>query len=285
MRWQTAAIGIQLALGLSGFGCGVPEYRINVTAIPDGTTQLQVAAYRAGTIAQDSPTFAVTGPRDSFSFGLNLDGVESGQAAVSVAARREDGCILAVGTRSPLPDAATGGDAELDLATPSPAVSTAACTQDPPVILSVIRRQEGPLQSIRFSLLLQGWGFQPAAALSIQSTALVQCATGSDCNTACPTTCSGMGMAGPGSGTCLTDCKVATADSDSQHSGPGLVEIDLDPAKNLLQRRDAATENGGQFVQPIDLLQLLSQPLKLTLTNPDGTATSFEESPLAMTMP
>jgi hypothetical protein len=93
-----------------------------------------------------------------------------------------------------------------------------------------------------------------------------------------------MGMAGPGNGSCLTNCTIATADSDILHSGPALVEVDLDPGKNVLQQSAMSGGEGeGQFVQPIDLLQLLSQPLQITLTNPDGATTSFEETPLTMT--
>lgn len=270
---------LKLALGLFLLGCGVPEYRIKVEGIPQDTVQLQVATYVLGSIAIDSPTFDVLGPRDSYTFGLNLTGVPEGEATISVGARRADGCLLAVGTRVSVPPESNGSDAELPLIVPTPAITTATCTADPPVILAVLRSLEGPLQTIRYSLLLQGWGFQPAATVSVHSTASVQCATGSACNEACPTACTstGMGTGGPGSGTCLTGCTVKISESDVVHSGPALIQVNLDATKNLLQQ-PSMTGSGGAFVQPIDLLQLLSQPLQITVTNPDQKASLFQEA-------
>ena len=207
------------------------------------------------------------------------------QAAISVAARRADGCLLAVGTQTELPPVGSGVDGPLELVVPAPAVSTEVCTAAPPVVLAVVRRQQGPLSAIRYSLLLQGWGLSPRAKVSIRSTALVQCATGSACNTACPTACSGgtgtgTGMGGPGSGTCLTDCAIAVDDTEVLHTGPALIEVDLDPRKNVLQ--SATAPGSGPIVQPVDLLQLLSQPLKITIQDPAGSAVTFTEPALVV---
>lgn len=280
-RWALAS-AVYGWIGLFLFGCQVPEYRIQVTNIPKDTAELQVAAYVQGAIAADSPSFAVTGPRASFTFGLDLSGVPEGEAALSVAARRADGCLLAVGTSAAVPPSSTGSDAPLQLVAPDPAVATTVCKAATPVILAVIRSQQGPLQSIHYSLLVQGWGFQPTAKVSIQSTASVQCAAGSACNSACTSACvgPGMGMGGPGSGTCLTDCAVVADESEIVHSGPALIQVNLDPNKNILQL-PPAPGSGGQFVQPIDLLQLLSQPLRLTVKNPDQSQSSFEEAALS----
>lgn len=268
---------LELALGLFLLGCGVPEYRIKVEGIPQDTVQLQVATYVQGTIATDSPTFEVVGPRDSYTFGLNLTAVPEGQATISVSARRADGCLLAVGTRNSVPPTSDGSDAELPLVAPTPAITTAACTAEPPVILAVLRSQTGPLQTIQNSLLLGGWGFEPAATLSIHSTAEVQCAMGSACNTACLTPCTGTGMGGTGSGTCLTGCTVTIGATDVVHSGPALIQVNLDLAKNILQQPPLAG-SGEAPVQPIDLLQLLSQPLQITVTNPDQKTALFQEA-------
>lgn len=282
MRKWASAIGLHGELGLFLLGCSVPEYRIRVTSVPKDTAQLQVAAYVGGAIAADSPSFAVAGPLDSFTFGLDLSGVPEGQAAISVAARRADGCLLAVGTSTEVPPSSAGTDATLSLVAPEPAVTPAVCQAAPPVTLAVIRSQQGPLQSIHYSLLLQGWGFAPTATVAIRSTASVQCAAGSACNAACSSACTGngMGMGGPGSGVCLTECAVAADAADIVHSGPALIQVNLEPGKNILQL-PPAPGSGGSFVQPIDLLQLLSQPLRLTVTNPDQSQSSFEEAALS----
>lgn len=282
MRRWASVIGLHGWLLGSLLGCSVPEYRIMVTSIPKDTAQLQVAAYVGGAIAADSPKFAVTGPLDSFTFGLDLGGVPEGQATISVAARRSDGCLLAVGTRTEVPPSSTGADAVLPLVEPEPAVAAEVCKAASPVTLAVIRSQQGPLQSIHYSLLLQGWGFQPTATVAIRSTASVQCATGSACNAACTASCTGtgIGMGGPGSGVCLTDCAVVAEPSDIVHSGPALIQVNLEPEKNILQL-PPAPGSGGLFVQPIDLLQLLSQPLRFTVTNPDQSQSVFEEAALS----
>lgn len=276
---------------LLGAGCGVPDYRVSVTGIPEGTAQLQVAAYVQGALAADTPVFELTGPREHFTFGLNLSpdlsaGGTAQQAAISVAARRADGCLLAVGTQTELPPVGSGVDGQLELVVPAPAVTTEVCTATPPVVLAVVRRQQGPLSAIRYSLLLQGWGLSPASKVSIRSTALVQCATGSACNTACATACSGgtgmgTGMGGPGSGSCLTDCAIAVDDAEVVHTGPALIEVNLDPRKNVLQSA-TAPGSGGPIVQPIDLLQLLSQPLRITVQDPAGSAVPFTEPALVV---
>ncbi len=81
-------------------------------------------------------------------------------------------------------------------------------------------------------------------------------------------------MGGPGTGTCLTDCSITTVTSDAVHSGPGLILVSLDPTLNNLQDPQSS---GTGLVQPIDLLQLLSQPLQITVTNPDQKSTQFQE--------
>lgn len=282
MSRSASAIALYAGFGLLLWGCQVPEYRLKVTSIPSDTAELQVAAYVQGAIAADSPSFAVTGPRDSFTFGLNLSAVPEGEAAISVAARRADGCLLAVGTSTAVAPSSTGADAVLSLVAPEPAVTTAVCQAAPPVTLAVIRSQEGPLRSIQYALRLQGWGYQPTANVSIRSTASVQCATGSACNAACTSLCAGgvMGMGGPGNGTCLTDCAVGIEEADLVHSGPALIQVNLQPGRNVLQL-PPAPGSGGSFVQPIDLLQLLSQPLRVTVTNPDGSQNTFEETALS----
>lgn len=275
---RNGPLPVAALLALSLAACGVPDHRISVNGIPAKTAQLQVAAYVDGALTADTPTFAVTGPRDRFTFGLNLPATSGAPPTISVAARDASGCLLAVGTQTELPPASSDTDGQLDLSVPEPAVGADACTAAPPVLLAAIRRQAGPLSALRYSLLLQGWGLAPATRVSIKSTALVQCATGSLCNTACPTACTGGmgGMGGPGSGTCLTGCALTLADSDIIHVGPALIEVNFDPARNILQSL-AAQGSGAPLMQPIDLLQLLSQPLQITLTDPNGATVTFTE--------
>src|SRR5262245_20548226 len=139
--------------GLFLLGCNglVPQYRVEVQYIPTGTASLQVAVYIEGRLARDSPTFEVAGPRDVFSFGLNLGDMLAGEPTVSVAARGADGCLLAVGTSDPSSRPSTFSSVEIPLVVPDPPVAAAVCKSPPPLILAAIRRDSGPLQSIRFS--------------------------------------------------------------------------------------------------------------------------------------
>ena len=161
-------------------------------------------------------------------------------------------------------------------------VSDDMCRANPPVVLAAIRHQEGPLQKLTFSLELQGWGFMPGATVAIKSTANAQCST-TACLNACPKDCTGTPMVlGAGMPTvyCKTDCVVQLADNPVTYLGTTLMKVAFDPMKNALQspNRDMTKMQG----QAVDLLLLLSQPLVITVTNPDGASTVFTELGMSM---
>ncbi len=74
--------------------------------------------------------------------------------------------------------------------------------------------------------------------------------------------------------TCLTDCSVQVDPNAIIHAGPALIQIPLDPSLNVLQ---------STATQPrVGLLDLVSRPLKITVTNPDGSNVVFTEPDLSM---
>lgn len=276
MKWLIGVIGLGLA------GCdGAPAYTIEVQNIPENTARLEVAAYVGGALAKNTPTVQFTGSRESFTFGLNLGKQLAGDPSVSVAARREDGCILAVGTASGSTPGAT--NLRLSMVTPEPGVSDTDCKKSPPIVLSAIRRSEGPVSNMHASMLLYGWGFKPAAAVTLKSPYPVQCEDSNEsCVKACPTktTCAVRDAVQNTTVqvSCRTDC---TLDHTAVRSGPALIELSFDSTKNLLQKGTFDTTGNPEMnVRSVDLLQLLSGPLNITLTDPDDSASkiTFSES-------
>jgi hypothetical protein len=276
----------------------LPNFRITVQTVPAGTTQLEIAAYVNNVMAMQTPTVAVTGPSSSLTVGLSLGGTLSGdKTAISVAARRADGCLLAVGTSATtaLPSD-TGTDVTVALSTPSPAVSDTVCLSQPPVILAALRSQQGPLNNMTYSVFVQGWGFPADAQVTVKSTGQVLCSS-SGCTQACNDSCTGMmGCSMNNGSSCMTNCTVQT---DVLHTGPALIQLNLEPSNNNLQQQstdmgtgttqlpDMGTSAGScNYIQPVDLLQLISQPLKITLTSADGNTTlaTFTETPVFPSM-
>lgn len=282
MRWMIGLLGLCFA------GCeGPPAYTIEVQNVPAGATQLEVRAYAQGILAKNTPIVPVEGPRDSFTFGLNLGPALSGDPKVSVAARRDDGCILAVGTSAA---SAAGSSNVLSLVAPDPAVNDSVCKGQPPLILSAIRRQEGPLTNMRSSMLLYGWGFEPTTEVHLQSPFPVECdQSDAGCVAACPTetTCS-FKQASDGSTVtvpCRTDCVVQ---AEVVHTGPALIELNFDSSKNFLKEGTfvtSGTSGMSMTTRSIDLLQLLSGPLNVTLTLPSDSTFSLKYSEIPMKGP
>jgi len=273
MKWLIGALGLLFA------GCeGAPAYTIEMQNVPEGTTHLEVSAYVAGALAKNTPTVPFNGSRESFTFGLNLGRGLQGEPSISVAARREDGCILAVATGK----AAVGSsNLKLPMITPEPGVSDATCKAQPPVILSAIRRQEGPLANMRSSMLIYGWGLKPNANIVLKSPYPVQCdVSNTECATACPTatTCTFKDFA---SGNvinipCRTDC---TVKAEVVRSGPALIQLEFDSSKNFLQEGTFdATGSPGMNVRSVDLLQLLSGPLDINVSDPDDSSINLKFS-------
>jgi hypothetical protein len=157
-----------------------------------------------------------------------------------------------------------------------------------PIVLAAIRNLVGPLQRTEFSLLLQGWGFMPGATVSIKSSASAQCGSQSKaCLSACPSACKGMPTMTGGTSPvlCRTDCAVQLADNPVTYFGYSLMKVTFDQLKNNLQPPNM---DGSQLqAQAVDLLLLLSQPLQITVTNPDQSSVNFTETamPMPMQMP
>jgi hypothetical protein len=277
MKWILGALGLLFA------GCdGAPAYTIEVQNVPEGTTALEVSAHVGGALAKNTPTVAWNGARESFTFGLNLGRGLQGEPAISVAARREDGCILAVGTGKV---AAGSSNLKLAMIVPEPGVSDDTCKAQPPVILSAIRRQEGPLTNMHSSMLIYGWGFKPNANVVLKSPFPVQCdASNVECAAACPTltTCAFKDFASGNliSIPCRKDC---TVQKEIVHSGPALIQLDFDSSKNFLQEGTVDTAGSpGMSVRSVDLLQLLSGPLEVSLSDPEDASISLKFSEVGL---
>lgn len=251
------------------FGCDalLPEFRVTVEGVPQQTTRLQIAAYVGEKLTQDDAEVAVTGPQERFSFGVNFkDKLHNSEATLSVAARRADGCILAVGTSGVEDPTFSVTDVTIPLSEPMPALNDGdvACKNGPMTVLSVRRRQEGPYQGTLFSLLVSGWGFDRGIKASVQSTAAVTCSKGQTCETLCqldPNDRCGQVLSS--SATCRTSCDMLLT---VVPLGPGLVQIDLHSSMELLNKAPV-----------VDFSTLIAAPLTVSLQNENGQMVTFTE--------
>lgn len=281
-------IGIAGLVGVLSHGCGSPEFRVDVQTIPESTTQLEVAAYVGGALVSYPSLFEVAGPAESFSFGIRLSDGLSGDTTISVAARDAQGCILALGTADPAKGSTLATKVTVPLTVPNPAFTDPVCKIGQPVIMAALRREEGPLSNLQNSIVLQGWNFQPNASVTMTSSAIEFCNTNAaDCLTRCPSRCAftvgmrvdnmggqtDMGASDMGtSNECVTGCAVVPT---LNARGPALLEMNLDSSLNtVVSNTDPkATTTSSTPQISIGLLSLISQPLTITVSNPDQTKT------------
>lgn len=270
-RRERAFVTILMTLSSSMLASGcdgiLPEFRITVTGVPEQTTRLQIAAYVGDILTQDDAEVAVSGPQEQFSFGVNFkDMLHNTEASLSVAARRDDGCILAVGTSGVERPTLAVTDVTIPLSQPMPKLEDGdvACKAAPLTIVSVLRRQEGPYQGTLFSLQVAGWGFQKGLTATVRSTASVACESGQTCTSRCvrDQTESCVRQISS-SAQCYHNCDM---DMTLVPVGPGLVQIDLHSSMELLNTSPV-----------VDFSSLIASPLAITLQNPDGQIVNFTE--------
>lgn len=264
-----AGLAALLSLGL---GCGVPEYRLNLDALPATATQLAVIAYvypeqgEALTVKLDP--IQLKADRTDVSFGLDLDGAQSDQPAeFSVAAKDQSGCILATGATDRLKRQRGDvvRDATVHMQTVSPLAANGGCTTDKPVILSAERLQRGLWHAQDFSLIIHGWNWAQKYAPQVRSSGTILCAdqpiadyplcSSLDCLTTC------MDPAGIVPLRCKKDCLMKTS---ATQLGSSLLNV-------ALSAPDGLSKNVANSV--------LGQPLVIRLTAAADAFGTYNESP------
>lgn len=154
-------------------GCSKSDLVIKVGNIPAEARTLQAIARVEGVQSGDMPRFELPptdgSPLLSFTLGLRLHERVSGEAIVAIAARDAGDCLLTTGSGrlADLGSLSSGSD-ELLVLLPSPPPrgdSAGRCPAEVPSLLSASEQIENDGASKR--LLLQGWGFQPGASVTV----------------------------------------------------------------------------------------------------------------------
>lgn len=274
---QRGTGGIRSLVGLaallfSGLGCGVPEYRLNLDALPASATQLAVIAYvfpeKGEPLTVKLDPIQLKEDRTDVSFGVDLDGAQSEQPAeFSVAAKDQSGCIVATGATDRLKRQRGDvvRDAAVHMQPVSPLAASGGCTTDKPVILSAERLQRGLWHAQDFSLNLYGWNWAQKYAPQVRSSGTIVCAeqpmadyplcSSLDCLGTCADPLGIVALR------CKKDCLMKTS---AMQLGSSLLNV-------ALSAPDGLTKNAANSV--------LGQPLVIRLTAAADTFGTYSESP------
>lgn len=185
-----------LALGV--VGCGLPEYRLNITQLPPGTASIEGAVFLTatdgtkGTLLSDHFSLNVGDGKTSASVTVNLTGKydQHKQANFGVIARNASRCVIGTGSVMGAESSTTVGDIEvrLDGRLTTLAAGT-TCEPKSTEIVSVERQEDGLYGQTKFQLRLRGWGLSPDDKIEVRSQRAVSpCGGDKTCEARCPTT-------------------------------------------------------------------------------------------------
>lgn len=256
-------------LGMAGgliAGCGLPDYRIELSNIPSSTTSLEVLVFpnTATTLATPKtldPLPVTSVPSTGkLTFTLDLvDDLDKATAVVSVAARDSSNCIVAVGSVNTMgaAPALQVRAVALDLFALKPPVTSDRCRpkSGESTLLSVQRRTQGPYQGAEYQLLLYGWNLHGTHSPVVKSSAPV--VYGGVFNNAPPalacdsSSCTGIPMAG--GVMCKTGC---TIDTTPTTLGSALIMLSIKPIEYtlpLVQKKEAVVPYLSTFPFSVQL--------------------------------
>ncbi len=199
---------------MSVAGCGLPEYRLNITQLPPGTASIEGAIYLTdaigtkGTLLSDHFSLNIANGKDSAIVTVNLTGKydQHKQANFGVVARNDNHCVIGSGSVMGAESSTTVGDIEVRI---DPRVTTLAagtiCDPKSAEIVSVERQEDGLYGQTKFQLRLRGWGLSPDDKIEVRSQRFIApCGGDKACEARCPTT-----PPGTSSGT-RTNCLMVT---------------------------------------------------------------------------
>lgn len=229
-------------LTLALASCGVPEYRMLVTNIPNDGKSLEVAAYvqatptSEGALPSDRIVADIPTGRTDLRVSINLRGPYNAPDSAVFAAIVRDvgGCITAVGTSARAAPASNVADVELPLFVPRfPGASRQRCSATGPILVDVQRQEQGPYGKTDFRLLIAGWDIAPTDQVTVQSKIVLQPTSCQfqTCTDRCRDTVPCLDAAG-GTVQCRTGCTLTTI---PEYVGPSRLIVHLPEKDNVIQ--------------------------------------------------
>ena len=239
---RPSALHLAGLLTLALASCGLPEYRMLVSNIPQDGKALEIAAYvqttptSEGALPSDRIVADIPSGRTDLTVSVNLRGLyNSPDSAVFAAIVRDvGGCITAVGHSDRAAPSSTAADVELPLLVPRfPAASRERCSATGPILLDVQRQEQGPYGKTDFRLLIAGWDIAPTDQVTVQSKIVLQPTSCQfqTCTDRCRDTVPCLDAAG-GTVQCRTGCQLTTI---AEYQGPSRLILHLPEKDNVIQ--------------------------------------------------
>ena len=271
--------GAILVVGVAGgMGCSLPEYKLLVSNIPEGSKRIEAAIYlpQSGKLLSDRVSAEIPAGKVPLSVLLDLQGTidQPERAVFGVATRDASGCITATSNTAPVAPSQSVADVPVRMIPlVNPSAANDRCNKNPPILVDVQREELGYFGSADQRLLLGGWGFVPTDKVTIKSQIqFSQTLCRSQCRMRCPDVkpCSN-----PNLGTmCQTGCSLT---GTMEYAGPGLLLLHL-PEQAGVQEPPPPPPQMTLARLDVSGAELLGAPIAVTVTAADGSAvTTFVE--------
>ena len=271
--------GAILVVGVAGgMGCSLPEYKLLVSNIPEGSKRIEAAIYlpQSGKLLSDRVSAEIPAGKVPLSVLLDLQGTidQPERAVFGVATRDASGCITATSNTAPVAPSQSVADVLVRMIPlVNPSAANDRCNKNPPILVDVQREELGYFGSADQRLLLGGWGFVPTDKVTIKSQIqFSQTLCRSQCRMRCPDVkpCSN-----PNLGTmCQTGCSLT---GTMEYAGPGLLLLHL-PEQAKVQEPPPPPPQMTLARLDVSGAELLGAPIAVTVTAADGSAvTTFVE--------
>ncbi len=261
-----------------GMGCSLPEYKLLVSNIPEGSTRIEAAIYlpQSSKLLRDQVSAEIPAGKVPLSVLLDLQGTvdQPERAVFGVATRDASGCITATSNTAPVAPSQSVADVPVRMIPlVNPSAATDRCNKSPPILVDVQREELGYFGNADKRLLLGGWGFVPTDQVTIKSQIqFSQTLCRSQCRMRCPDVkpCSNSNL-----GTmCQTGCSLT---GTMEYAGPGLLLLHL-PEQTGVQEPPPPPPQMTLARLDVSGAELLGSPIAVTVTAADGSAvTTFVE--------
>ena len=270
-------------VGVSLFGCSLPEYRLIVSSIPSAAQKLEVAAYlpqvsgQSSAVPTDQISADVKSGSTTMTLTINLEGAyeKPKQAVFAAVARDAQGCVVGLGTSLPAEPSSVVADVELGLWKPKVAsASRERCSATGPILSDVQRQERGHYGQSDFRLNIRGWNLDSKDRWTVKSKYIIdstRCLLAS-CRNVCQDTIGCRDAAG-GMATCRTGCQLVVS---PEYVNPGLTVLHISDADN--QIADMLPGDGFR-VEAVSLSGMRGFPFEITLSRPTGGQTARYTEP------
>ena len=275
---QGAILAIGVAGSLGELGCSLPEYKLLVSNIPEGSTRIEAAIYlpQPAKLLRDQVSAAIPAGKVPLSVLLDLQGTldQPERAVFGVATRDASGCITATSNTAPVAPSESVADVPVRLnPLVNPSAATDRCGKTPPILVDVQRGEQGYFGNADKRLLLAGWGFVPTDKVTIKSQIqFSQTLCRSQCRMRCPDVrpCSNQNLGAM----CQTGCSLT---GTMEYAGPGLLLLHL-PEQAAVEEPPPPPPQMTLARLDVSGAELLGSPIAVTVAAADGSAvTTFVE--------